>query len=402
MFQILENNSPQSQKFAAISKLLNSLGNAGAATGEALQGKSEREALGKMTGQDLSNVRNKDFLNQILGSSLRQKEAGAKMQGAFAADQESKEVIGKYFGPSAAEIWPHLTEGGKTELFRSLMLGKERGQEVNEILSEYLQQNPKEAQNIASSISGEDQILPIEEQPSVKSQSPKRLSSKAEEDILKKQIEESEKYHKETREKYQRAQTLKPVFSELRDVVEAGGADALSMGNIADMGNKIGGFLGTTLNALGKAQESGDTGRFRSLSKRLLDEMKDIFGGQIRVKELEVFLSMIPEIGKSREANLASIDVLERLSQASSMFYETAEEIIDKNNGKIPANLADQVQKKLGPALTDLAKNITSATKSYKQSSKKLTSDIAKQLLDEAKGDKELARKLAKQRGYEF
>jgi len=219
-----------------------------------------------------------------------------------------------------------------------------------------------------------------------------------------KEQEEPKKYLKEIREKYGRAQSFKPVFSELRDTIEKGGADAFTAGNLSEIGTKIGGFSGTTINAIGKSLESGDTARFRALSKRLLDEMKDIFGGQIRVKELEVFLSMLPEIGKSKEANLSSVDALERISEASTMFYETAQDIIQKNDGKIPKNLADQVQEKLSPVLKDLASDIKNTTKEFTKSSqgKVLSKNEAMKILQEAQGDKQLARKIAQERGYKL
>ncbi len=337
-----------------------------------------------------------DFGKMFLKNALDRKLQSEKLRGDVTSGQESAKTIEKFFGPNAAELWPHLTEGGRTELFRSLILGKERNRDTNEIISEYFQSNPEEAKNVAASASSMEnaqQDIAIEQA---------GISEKGKEELSKKGIEESEKYLKEVREKYQRSHALKPVFAGLRESVSSGGTKAFSGGNLADIGNKMGGFLGNTLNATGKALESGETAKFRTLSKKLLDEMKDIFGGQIRVKELEVFLSMLPEIGKSNEANLASIDVLERLSEASTMFYDTAQEVIQSNNGKIPKNLAEIVQKKLKPQFADIANRINSTTRNFEKQEKSLTRDIASEILKEAKGDRELARKIAKKRGYQL
>lgn len=358
--------------------------------------KAQRKTLQERFGSEFGNIHDPDLRKQLLSGALERENISQKMRGQYATDEESSSIISKYLGKEAAEIWPHLTDGGKTELFRAFILGKERGKNTNDIISQYFQSNPQEVQNVVQNISDQ------KDSNSEMSAEFSGISEKGREELSKKDIEESGKYLKEVREKYQRAQTLKPVFNELRDTVRAGGTDALSWGNLADLGGKMGGFLGNTVGAVGKSLESGETGKFRALSKKLLDEMKDIFGGQIRVKELEVFLSMLPEIGKSKEANLAAIDVLERLSEASSMFYDTAQEIIQKNNGKIPKDLADKVQKKLKPVLSDIASNIHSTTKSFEKQKKSLTKDIASEILKEAKGDKSLARKIAKQRGYEF
>lgn len=396
MIQILEDNSPQTQRSAGLSQLLSGLNRGAQSLQQSLSDRQTRSSLADRFGEEFRNIRDPQSRNLMLKGSLENELLFNKKIGDLNALEESGRVINKYFGPDASELWPHLTEGGKTEFFKELMLGKQRGRQVKDIISEYVKANPEEVKTTPDNKSTETSN-------EFSGNEPRGISDKVEEELAKKEFEGSDKYLKEIREKYQRAQALKPVFSELRNTVQEGGTDALSWGNLADLGNKMGGFFGNTLSALGKANESGETGKFRALSKKLLDEMKDIFGGQIRVKELEVFLSMLPDIGKNREANLASIDVLEKMSQASTMFYDTAQEIIQKNNGKIPRNLAEQVQKQLKPVLTDLASNISKTTKSFdKKSSKKISKDVANQILKEAQGDKELARKIARERGYVF
>jgi hypothetical protein len=220
-------------------------------------------------------------------------------------------------------------------------------------------------------------------------------------------IKKSKEYLEEVRQKYQRSQALSPVFGQLKEAIKAGGGDTLSFGNLADIGSHMGGFVGETLRQIGKAGESGETGKIRSLSKRLLDEMKDIFGGQVRVSEFQAFLGMLPEIGKSQESNLAIVDVLENLAKASSRFYETAQEIIQENDGEIPANLPDLVQKKISPEIKSFAEDMQNSIDKGKsalknQDSKNLTKDKALEFLKSAKGDKAQARELARKQGYKF
>lgn len=411
MVQIIPRPDSSRDRFAKA--FGNLAGNLSHTIPQELMGRKERGQLSSLLGQDVNDIRNPDFLKLLLQGKMQQESAQIKHAGDIETQQKTIDMMNKYFGPEAAEIYPYLTEGGKTALFQSLLLGKERGQNASDTLTQYFFEHPEEMQHITENMAGQQGMggqemgmgeVPEEMAPPRPKLPPENrgLSSKGEEEIAKKEIEASEKYLGELREKYHRARTLERVFEELKDTVLAGGTDALSAGNLADIGQKMGGFLGTTLNAIGKSLESGETGKFRALSKKLLDEMKDIFGGQIRVKELEVFLSMLPEIGKSKEANLATIDVLQRLSTASTMFYDTAQEIIQDNGGKIPHNLADQVQKQLKPVMTDLANSITKTTSKFEKENKKLTKDIASQILKEAKGDKELARKIAKQRGYKF
>jgi hypothetical protein len=386
MYQALNQTGP----VEGISKALGPLADV---FGDFLQRKRESSALEGLGYNVPTAISNPKLRESLLAT---QQKANLSPQD-FAKDQEKMDTLSKFLGPNVAELYGSLTEGGKTQLANLAIQSLAEQRPFEEVLKGKLKSNPEEVSDLINEISNEAQ------QPTQRAANPYAdLPVSTQEELKKKSVVEQEKYLGELREKYQRAQSFKPIFSELRQTIESGGASSLSGGNLADIGNRIGGFTGTTLNAIGKALESGDTGRFRALSKRLLDEMKDIFGGQIRVKELEVFLSMLPEIGKSKKANLSAIDVLERLSEASSMFYETAQDIIEENGGKIPGNLNDQVQKRLKPIMERISNEIKQTTKGFSpgSSGKTLSKEEAAKILQEAQGDKKLARDIAKQRGY--
>jgi hypothetical protein len=166
---------------------------------EEIMGRRERKQLGGLIGEDVSDVRDPNFLKQVMAHGLDKKLQSEKLKGNLISDQQSTEVIQKYFGPNAAELWPHLTEGGKTAFFNSLMLGKERGNSVNQTLTEYLQSNPKEVKNIEKNINDSK----TSEEPTGLDIS--GISEKGQEELSKKELEESKKYLTEVREKYQRA-----------------------------------------------------------------------------------------------------------------------------------------------------------------------------------------------------
>lgn len=182
------------------------------------------------------------------------------------------------------------------------------------------------------------------------------------------ELKPAKEFLKEVSVKYDRAKQLEPVFEGLENTIRKGGADFMTYGSWADMLEKsTGTTMGPIIGGMLRANESADTATFRTLSKQLLAEMKDIFGGQVRVSEFQAFLSLIPQLGKSREANLAATRVLKKASQMSKRYYETARDIIDKNNGEIPANLADLTRKRLDKEMKAAASDMNAMLKETKK-----------------------------------
>ncbi len=364
----------------------------------------ENEALREAGYNVPKGIRNPKIRESLLEAQQKSSNSAA----GLAASKKSADVLGKYFGEAAKEIYPHLTEGGKTKFFETLLTSKLSNYDLNSSLGSFFENNPEELQNLVQSVASTEQrpeTVDVEE-PEVsprtaafprspalpKSTAPSKSASAlqrrpGEEGIpinklgehRRKEAEKEEKltasetkrreaalkpakaFLEETRVKAQRAQSLAPVFDQLDEAIAAGGADAFSWGNFADIGERIGGGFGETMRALGKAHEKKETGQIRSLSKRLLDEMKDIFGGQVRVSEFQAFLSMLPEIGKSRESNHAIVDVLRNLSKASKRYYDTAQDIIQEKDGEIPENLPDLVHQQLAGEFKTLAAEMQSS-----------------------------------------
>lgn len=91
-------------------------------------------------GVDVKGITNPKIREKLLDQNIKNKQASADISG----DSERAQVIGKYFGPQAAEVYPHLTEGGKTKFFEVLLEGKQRNIPITEILTQFVQQNPED------------------------------------------------------------------------------------------------------------------------------------------------------------------------------------------------------------------------------------------------------------------
>lgn len=104
----------------------------------------ERKRLGKEDAAlkemdiDTKGITTPKLREAFLEQNIKQKNALSDVK----ADQERTQVIGKYFGDQAAEVYPHLTEGGKTKFFEALLEGKMRGDDTNKILGNFIMENP--------------------------------------------------------------------------------------------------------------------------------------------------------------------------------------------------------------------------------------------------------------------
>lgn len=127
---------------------------------------------------------------------------------------------------------------------------------------------------------------------------------------------------------------------------------------------------------------------------------------------LEKILSRaIPQIGKSNEANQTIVEFYKNaldLQEEKIKISDSLEDYYRQNLGYVPGNIGRLVDGQLKPYAKEkekeLVKIFQKGTEKFgaQKGGKSLTSEIAQDLLREAKGDKELARKIAKKKGYTF
>jgi hypothetical protein len=145
MVQILPRPESGSDRFAK------AFGNFGSSLAQnipqELMGRKERADLSELIGQDVRNIRNPDFIKQLLGSHLTRQDQAAKLAGEHAVDDESYTKIKDAFGQKFADVWKASPTGARTALTQAALEARARGIDLDQMLG----QMSTEANEIESS-----------------------------------------------------------------------------------------------------------------------------------------------------------------------------------------------------------------------------------------------------------
>lgn len=120
----------------------------------------------------------------------------------------------------------------------------------------------------------------------------------------------------------------------------------------------------------------------------------------------KILTKAIFDVGKSNEANEALLKFYKNQVDIDEKKIEISDQLEDfytQKMGYVPGNIGRLVDAQLKPYALEKEKELESQFKSFAPGKEKgLTQEIAQDILKEAKGDKQLARKIAKKRGFEF
>lgn len=124
---------------------------------EEIMGRRERESLGKITGEDLSNIRDPNFLKQILSSGLeRKKQEGDLSQGLMDYD-----TVKKFAGQDVADFYKAAPVGGKTKIVQAILESMQRGEKLGDTLGAAQNSQPQESpQQAIEDVVGQQEQFP--------------------------------------------------------------------------------------------------------------------------------------------------------------------------------------------------------------------------------------------------
>lgn len=181
-----------------------------------------------------------------------------------------------------------------------------------------------------------------------------------------------------------------------------------------DSGELIGPLYDSMLKKLGfdmPALKNPASEDFEKLQNDMFRNIRDIFGARITNLEVESFLKTIPGLSNTSEGRNRIIRNLKLLNKGADLRVNAMKKITKEHGGAPPYDLGEQIEERIGPELDKIQvefveggmRPIQGEKKLIKaQKGEKLNPELAKQFLQKANGDKEKARKLAKQYGYEF
>ncbi len=166
-----------------------------------------------------------------------------------------------------------------------------------------------------------------------------------------------------------------------------------------------------------KFAETPTSKAFKTASKQMFTEAKDLFGARPLGFEIQMMKEMQAEIGVREDANLATISTLGKNARLKGLKGEIARQITGANGGLRPANFEDIVnrefQKKRGAIKNDWAAEMFNAgfAKGISPTEIKLqpvpsgtpvNEAMADLILFKANNSVKNAEQLAKQLGYQF
>lgn len=106
-----------------------------------LLGRQERKQLGGLIGQDVSNIRNPDFLKMIYGQEMHNKNQEEQRKFDLAQNEEALktglmdyETIKKFAGEEVADFYKAAPIGGKTKIVQAIVDSMQRGEKFNDLL----------------------------------------------------------------------------------------------------------------------------------------------------------------------------------------------------------------------------------------------------------------------------
>jgi len=108
-----------------------------------------------------------------------------------------------------------------------------------------------------------------------------------------------------------------------------------------------------------------DEAALQTSNKKLLEGSKGIFGSKPTEREIFLLLNeMLPSIGKTKEANLASLYFIEKLNDLKSMHGDLVEDI--SKDGYVP-DIESQVNQRMRPMIDEFRQELKQANKALKE-----------------------------------
>lgn len=102
-----------------------------------------------------------------------------------------------------------------------------------------------------------------------------------------------------------------------------------------------------------KTLQRPETREFQKIKTDLFDSMKDIFGGNISNQEMTTFLQGLPDAFDQKEVRDKVIDHMRQTNQLMVKRGKIMDQVIQANNGKVPRNIEQIVDRYMGDDIQD-------------------------------------------------
>lgn len=187
-------------------------------------------------------------------------------------------------------------------------------------------------------------------------------------------------------------------------------SDVLSqMEQLAEKGNLPNPLLVSALDSVGfpiGALKNPDAEQFQKLSQELVKNISGTYGNRILKVEVDNFLKSIPTLLNSDEGKKRLIRQWQIINEGKKAKYEAYREVERENPKKLPQNFKFLIQDKADEKLDRLSEEFRSiginSNRVKVPKGTPISSSLIEKYLDLANEDIELAKKMAREDGYEF
>lgn len=148
-----------------------------------------------------------------------------------------------------------------------------------------------------------------------------------------------------------------------------------------------------------------DTEQFDKLSQELVKNIQGTYGNRILKVEVDNFMKSIPTLLNSEEGKKRLIEQWKILNEGKKAYYDAYRDIIRENPKRLPKDYKLQVYDRADAKLDELSQRfleIGSPKRTKVPVGTKISVDVVDKYLNMAKGDPDLAEKMAREDGYEL
>jgi hypothetical protein len=319
---------------------------------------AEQESFGSIFGRGLGSGASQGFANEFSKRKERQslQQLGLDPRVSSLSPQAQAAYFKSKFAPEKQltplqEAQKNLAEErlknlqGQQSLFKSLTSPESQEGPIS----------PEQTSNPISRISDDNlsQLAAFAGQPGqegilgniAKAEKDKRekeqeKSEKAKLAERKEQIEfhkEGTKYHEELLKNYKSSQNQLNAIRDTKKAIQSGKVKPSSLANIFRS-------FGTPGRKLSDALLSGEEATVLASIPAFLEGRKELFGVRLSDADLRLLQDKLPDIGKSQEANLQILNLMEKYGEMSTLRYKIGQDITKKNKGMHPLGYNDLIE----------------------------------------------------------
>lgn len=323
------------------------------------QRKTESEALSKAGYKVPENVIDPRLRERLLEGQIKNKASAADI----AKDAQTADVFGKYFGKEAKEVYPHLTEGGKTKFFEQLLTDRIRGINTGETLRKFIAENPQDIKQDTPQIEENEQDIenPLPT-PKVnpKTEKVKYPKINPPQDLT---APELVKYRQALRKEND------PKFTKVKDKVNGLNTQSDHLTVLENLSDKIPNISRFMINSNGQlrplAQMLGlvpkEAQRFVKTVKDFITGAKDIFGSRVTNFDIQAFEARLPSLLNTKEGRNEIIDQMKIFTELEKNYNQALKDIYKhyKLEGITQEEAEELAEKQVAPRETELRSQLT-------------------------------------------